>query len=97
LGFAQKKGVWNPTSCAKTVQSAQGEGSRHLFWAKPLLGNADYTRPTKGRQDCTAPLSPGKKPSPEDINMRQDSPNDTVPCMQEKFPACRKSWLEQSP
>jgi hypothetical protein len=30
-----KKGVWNPTSCAKGVESAQGQGSRHLFCAQP--------------------------------------------------------------
>src|SRR5438094_5970396 len=29
---AQKKGVWNPTPCARNVASAQAQGSRHLFF-----------------------------------------------------------------
>src|SRR5437868_15440096 len=35
LAALHKKGVWNPTSCEKTVDSAQAQGSRHLFCAKP--------------------------------------------------------------
>ena len=40
--IVHKKGVWNPTSCAKNVESAQAQGSRHLFCAKPasLLSKA---------------------------------------------------------
>src|SRR5437870_6990887 len=30
-----KKGVWNPTPCAREQIVDQQEGSRHLFWAKP--------------------------------------------------------------
>src|SRR5438132_12803006 len=30
-----KKGVWNPTPCARGQIADQEEGSRHLFWAKP--------------------------------------------------------------
>src|SRR5438132_5480905 len=33
---AQKKGVWNPTPCARNVASAQAQGSRHLFFVGDL-------------------------------------------------------------
>src|SRR5438132_1890504 len=34
-----KKGVWNPTPCARNVAPAQAQGSRHLFCAKLVRGD----------------------------------------------------------
>src|SRR5438132_2046302 len=42
-----KKGVWNPTPCARNVAPAQAQGSRHLFCAKRMVIGAAHALPSR--------------------------------------------------